>query len=57
MRFPNITNVTLAFKIDYGGSKQNYRPGRILPVTAKIFEKLLSKLVIVHSYSVPSYWL
>ena len=57
MRFPNITNVTLAFKIDYGGSKQNYRPGSILPVTAKIFEKLLSKLVIVHSYSVPSYWL
>ena len=57
MRFPNITNITLAFKIGYRGSKQNYRLGSILPVIAKIFEKLLSKLVMVHSYSVQSYWL
>ena len=57
MRFPNITNITLLFKKGYGNSKQNYRPESTLPVIAKIFEKFLSKLVIVHSYSVQSYWL
>lgn len=40
MRFPNITNITLAFKIGYRGFKQNYHSGSISPVVPKIFEKL-----------------
>ena len=45
-KIPNIfkqTNVTVAFKIGYRGSKDSYPPIDILPAIAKIFEKLLSK--------------
>ena len=36
-------NITPVFKKGYRGSKENYRPVRILPVISKIFEKLLCK--------------
>ena len=45
-KFPNIfkeANVTPAFKKGYRGLKENYHTVNILPIIAKIFEKLLSK--------------
>ena len=34
-------NIISVFKKGHSGSKENYRPVSILPVTSKIFEKLL----------------
>ena len=43
--FPSILKPV--FKKGYKGSKDNYRPVRILPVISKIFEKLLCKQIAV----------
>ena len=40
-------NITPVFKKGYIGSKQNYRPVRILLVISKIFEKLLCKQITI----------
>ena len=48
--FPSIlknANITFAFKKGFRGSKGNYRPVSILPIMCKIFEKLLSKQIIM----------
>ena len=48
--FPSIlknANITPVFKKWYRGSKESYRPVRILPVSYKIFEKLLCKQITI----------
>ena len=48
--FPSIlknTNITSVFKKGFRGSKDNYRPVSIIPIISKIFEKLLSKQIII----------
>ena len=48
--FPSIlktANITLVYKC-FRGSKDNYRPVSILPIISKIFEKLLSKQIIIY---------
>ena len=47
-KFPSIlkkANITPVFKKGFKGSKENYRPVSILPVTSKIFEKMISKQI------------
>ena len=47
-KFPNLlqqANITSPFRKAYRSSKENYCPVSILPVIAKIFEKLLRKQV------------
>ena len=49
--FPSIlknANITPVFKKGFRGSKDNYRPVSILPIISKIFEKLLSKQIIIY---------
>ena len=49
--FPSIlknANITSAFKKGFRGSKHNYLPVSILPIISKIFEKLLSKQIIIY---------
>ena len=49
--FPSIlknANITPVFKKVFRGSKDNYRPVSILPIISKIFEKLLSKQIIIY---------
>ena len=49
--FPSIlknANITPIFKKDFRGSKDNYRPVSVLPIISKIFEKLLSKQIIIY---------
>ena len=41
------TNITSVFKKGFRGSKDNYRPVSIIPIISKIFEKLLSKQIII----------
>ena len=41
-------NITLVVKEGFRGSKDNYRPGSILPIIYKIFKKLLSKQIIIY---------
>ena len=48
--FPSILkneNITPVFKKGYRSFKENYRPVSILPVTFKIFEKLLCKQITI----------
>ena len=48
--FPSILkneNITRVFKKGYRSFKENYRPVSILPVTFKIFEKLLCKQITI----------
>ena len=48
--FPSIlknANITPVFKKCFRGSKDNYRPVSILPIISKIFEKILSKQIII----------
>ena len=48
--FPSIlknANITPVFKKGHRGSKENYRPVRILPVISKILEKLLCKQITI----------
>ena len=37
------------FKKGFRGSKDNYRPGSILPIISKILEKLQSKQIIIYT--------
>ena len=49
--FPSIlknANIAPVFKKCFRGSKDNYRPVSILPMISKIFEKLLSKQIIIY---------
>ena len=49
--FPSFlknANITLVFKKDFRGSKDNYRPVSILPIISKIFAKLLLKQIIIY---------
>ena len=49
--FPSIlknANITPVFKKGFRGSTENYRPVSIFPVISKIFEKLLSKQIIIY---------
>ena len=49
--FPSIlknAKTTLIFKKGFRGSKDNYQPVSILPITSKIFEKFLSEQVIIY---------
>ena len=41
-------NITPDFKKGFRGSKDNYRPVSILRIISKIFEKLLSKQIIIY---------
>ena len=42
------SNITTVFKQSFRRSKDNYRPVSILPIICKIFEKLLSKQIIIY---------
>ena len=47
-KFPELLkngDVTAVFKNGFKGSKQNYRPERMLPIISKIFEKIISKQI------------
>ena len=49
--FPSIlknANIAPVFKKGFRESKDNYRPVSILPIISKIFEKLLSKQIIIY---------
>ena len=49
--FPSVlknAKITPFFKKGFRGSKDNYRPVSILPIISKIFEKLLSKQIIIY---------